>query len=257
MDLIRRGLIVALIATAAVCVAQQSSGGMAEMPGMDMSGIDPSKAASPAELGHTMQSMTMKHMDMGPHMKMTELRTPKPGDEERADKIVAELRSSIEKYKDVRVAEADGYKEFAPNVPSPMKHFTNWSYAMKALFTFDPGKPTSLLYEKHGSEYKLIGAMYTAPKRYSEDDLDKRVPLSIAQWHEHVNFCMPPKDQRQEVFQTHPRFGLNGSITTKDECAAAGGKFYPVVFNWMVHVYPWEKTPQEMWSMERQHGHTD
>jgi hypothetical protein len=62
----------------------------------------------------------MRHMDMGPHMKMTELRPPKPGDQERADEIVAKLRPAIEKYRDVKAAEADGYKEFALNVPSPM-----------------------------------------------------------------------------------------------------------------------------------------
>jgi hypothetical protein len=161
---------------------------------------------------------------------------------------VAKLRPAIETYRDVKAAEADGYKEFALNVPSPMKHFTNWKYAMKAIFTFDPTEPTSLLYEKDGSTYKLIGAIYTAPKRYSADDLDKRVPLSIAQWHEHVNFWMPPKDQRPEMLGPNPRFGLKGSITTKEECQAGGGRFYPVVFNWMVHVYPFEQTREEMWS---------
>ena len=52
----------------------------------------------------------------------------------------------------------------------------------------------------------------------------------------------------------HPRFGFKGSITTQEECQAAGGKFYPVVFNWMVHVYPFEQMREEMWSVERQHN---
>ncbi|MGB8583682.1 MAG: hypothetical protein WCD47_22885 [Candidatus Sulfotelmatobacter sp.] len=46
----------------------------------------------------------------------------------------------------------------------------------------NPRHPTSLLYEKHGDDYKLIGVMYTAPKRFGEDQLDQRVPLSVAQW---------------------------------------------------------------------------
>ncbi len=37
---------------------------------------------------------------------------------------------------------------------------------------FNPEHPTSLLYEKHGDDYKLIGVMYTAPKRLGEDELD-------------------------------------------------------------------------------------
>ena len=98
--------------------------------------------------------------------------------------------------------------------------------------------------EQHGDSYKLIGAMYTAPKRYQEDDLDKRVPLSVAQWHEHVNLCQPSKGQEREMLSAHPRFGLNGSITTKEECEAAGGN--------MVHVYPFEKNPKDVWSLERQ-----
>ena len=50
-----------------------------------------------------------------------------------------------------------------------MYHFTNYRYAMEAAFNFNPEHPTSLLYEKHGDDYKLIGVMYTAPKRLSED----------------------------------------------------------------------------------------
>ncbi len=70
---------------------------------------------------------------------------------------------------------------------------------MEAAFRFNPEHPTSLLYEKHGDEYKLIGVMYTAPKRFTEDQLDERIPLSVAQWHEHVNFCAPPADRRKEM----------------------------------------------------------
>ena len=243
--------------TVLVLVLQASSQEHSSMGGMDHSSMPmPEKAGSP-EMQQAV--MSMKHADMGPHMKMTELRPTKPGDRERADKIVAELRSSMEKYQDYHAALDDGYKIFLPNVKTPMKHFTNWHYAMEALFRFNPEHPTSLLYEQHGDSYKLIGAMFTAPKRFNEDDLDKRVPLSIAQWHEHVNLCRPPKGQEQEMLSAHARFGLNGSITTKEECEAAGGKFYPVVFNWMVHVYPFAKNPQDVWSLERQmpHHHAD
>jgi hypothetical protein len=59
-----------------------------------------------------MKSISMMHMDMGPHMKMAELRPPKPGGQERANEIVAKLRPAIEKYRDVKVADADGYKRY-------------------------------------------------------------------------------------------------------------------------------------------------
>jgi hypothetical protein len=150
-----------------------------------------------------------------------------------------------EKYLDYHTALADGFKIFHPEIRQKMYHFTNYGYAMEAAFHFNPEHPTSLLYEKHGDDYKLIGVMYTAPKRLTEDQLDERVPLSVAQWHEHVNFCRPPADRRAEMLSPHPQFGLRGSITTQEACDAAGGTFMPVVFNWMVHVYPFEKDPSE------------
>jgi hypothetical protein len=84
--------------------------------------------------------------------------------------------------------------------------------------------------------------MYTAPKRFTEDDLNERIPLSIAQWREHVNFCSPPADRKKELFDPNATFGLRGSIVTKEDCAANGGTFRPIIFNWMVQVYPLEKT---------------
>jgi hypothetical protein len=138
-----------------------------------------------------------------------------------------------------------------------MYHFTNYGYAMEARFRFNPEHPTSLLYEKHGEDYKLIGVMYTAPKSLGEDQLDERVPLSVAQWHEHVNFCAPPPDRRKELLAPHPQFGLRGSITAQEACDAAGGTFHPVIFNWMVHVYPFEKDQASIWSVNRQHGDAD
>lgn len=192
------------------------------------------------------------HDHMGPHMHMSALRSTEAGDAEKAQQVVDQARQALEKYRDYHVALADGFKIFLPNVPQPMYHFTNTAYAVEAAFVFDPTRPTSLLYEKHGNDYKLIGAMYTAPYRFSEDQLNQRIPLSVAQWHQHVNMCRPPKGRELEMLAKKPQFGLNGSIATPEACAAAGGTFMPHVFGWMVHLYPWEKTPDAIWSVERQ-----
>ena len=228
--------------------------------GMDMPGHDISKMNSANEDcvsgAHAIHSME-GHINMGPHMKMTSLRQAKAGDAERAQKVADEARQAAEKYRDYHVAVADGFKIFHPEVPQKMYHFTNYAYAMEAALRFNPEHPTSLLYEKHGDNYKLIGVMYTAPKRFTEEQLDQRIPLSVAQWHEHVNLCMPPAEKQKEALSPHPQFGLRGSITTQDACEAAGGKFSPVVFNWMVHLYPFEKDQSGMWSLERQHGDAD
>ncbi len=220
-----------------------------KMSGMnmpDMSGMNNDGSA------HAMLSMADRKMDMGPHMKMTTLRDLKPGDQEKADQVVTAARKVAEKYADYKVALADDYKIFLPNVPQRQYHFTNYRYAFDAAIEFNAEHPTSLLYEKDGEEYKLIGVMYTAPKNANWNELDQRIPLSIAQWHAHINLCMPPADRKKEAWGPNAKFGLAGSITTRDACEAAGGKFMPQIFGWMVHVYPFEQKPEDIWSVERQ-----
>src|SRR5882672_2587755 len=219
--------------------------GMRDMVGMNDDGT-----------AHAMRSMEDRQMSMGPHMKMTTLRDLKPGDQEKADEVVAAARKAAEKYTDYKVALADGYKIFLPNLPQRQYHFTNYRYAFEAAISFNPEHPTSLLYEKHGRDFTLIGVMYTAPKNANWNELEQRIPLSVAQWHAHINMCIPPSDRRNEAWGLNAKFGLVGSITTKTDCDAAGGKFMPQIFGWMVHVYPFEKKPEAIWSVERQ-AHMD
>ena len=253
-----------VILAASFAVAQKQSGDMAGMDMShsstqdqthamhDMTGMEGDASAM------AMNSMESRHMDMGPHMKMSTLRAPRSGDQQKADEIVTAARAAAEKYKDYKVALADGYKIFLPNVPQKQYHFTNYRYAWQARKHFDPSHPTSLLYEKNGDGYKLIGVMYTARKDATEDELNERVPLSVAQWHAHVNLCLPSDYKRREdVLPNSTQFGLRGSIATKEACDAAGGKFYPQVFGWMVHVYPFEQKQADIWSVERQHNHMD
>jgi hypothetical protein len=229
----------------------------------DMSDMTDTEMRDMAGMGsdatsHAMRSMQHRQMDMGPHMKMTTLRDLKPGDQEKADQVVEVARKVAAKYVDYKVALADGYKIFLPNLPQKQYHFTNYRYAFEAAFSFNPEYPTSLLYEKHGDDYTLIGVMYTAPKKFTWNELDQRIPLSIAQWHAHVNLCIPPPDRKNEAWGPNARFGLAGSIATRDACDAAGGKFMPQIFGWMVHVYPLEQKPEDIWSVERQaHDHMD
>jgi hypothetical protein len=223
---------------------------MTDMAMPDMKGMNNDGSA------HAMLSMADRQMDMGPHMKMTTLRDLKPGDQEKADQVVTAARTAAEKYTDYKVALADGYKIFLPNLPQKQYHFTNYRYAFEAAISFNPEHPTSLLYEKDGGGYKLIGVMYTAPKNANWNDLDQRIPLSIAQWHAHINMCLPPAERRNEAWGPKAKFGLLGSITTKDECETAGGKFMPQIFGWMVHVYPFEQKTEDIWSVGRQ-AHMD
>src|SRR5258708_2933705 len=118
-------------------------------------------------------------------------------------------------------------------------HFTNNWLAVKEAFRFDPAKPTSLLYTKEANgHFKLIGAMYTAPKRWGPDKLDERIPLSIPRSHKHVNWCLPKKGETERWLERkdgQPVFGPGSPVATKSACEAVGGNFQDTVFGWMIH----------------------
>ena len=212
------------------------------MPGMTMDARD----ASVGEHGAMLEMEYMNHRDTL-HMHMT---APRPGtaeDQRRAEELVEQLRAGIEKYRDYRAALNDGFKIFLPNVPQQEYHFTNYQNGFLESFTFDPARPTSLLYRKTRDGFVLVGAMYTMPKSASEDQLNERVPLSVATWHQHTNLCVPPRGTGRKP--DWMKFGLRGSISTQKACDAAGGKFYPLIFGWMVHVYPYEDTTAKIFAM--------
>jgi len=213
-----------------------------KMPGMSMD-IDDAKSSEQAAT----QDMTHMHHGDSLHMHMTSSRPQTAADIERANQIVKELRAGIEKYKDYQVALREGYKIFLPNLPQPEYHFTNYTNGFLEAFTFDPARPTSLLYRPTANGYELVGAMYTMPKRATEEELNERVPLSVGTWHLHTNLCVPPKRERKNADWT--KFGLRGSIATQEACDAAGGTFHPVIFGWMVHVYPYQDSTEKIFAM--------
>ena len=188
---------------------------------------------------------------MAGHMYMTTLRPIQPGDQQKADAIAAAAKTAMEPYRDYHKALADGYEIFLPNIPQPQYHFTKLEYGLAARSHFDPTKPTSLLYTKTtDGGYKLVGAMYTARVDATEDEINQRIPLSIAHWHQHINFCKAPEGRKREYFGSNAKFGLLGSITTKEACDTEGGEFHPHIFGWMVHVYPYETDPKKVWAVD-------
>jgi hypothetical protein len=195
----------------------------------------------------TMQNNHMTHMQG--HMLMSTPWPMQPGDQQKADAVLAAAKAAIAPYQDYRKALADGFVIFLPNLPQPQYHFTNNANGWNARKHFDPSKPTSLLYKKTpDGGYQLVGAMYTDRVDATEAELNDRIPLSIAHWHQHTNFCEAPAGQVSGYFGPDAKFGLLGSISTKQACDAAGGKFIPHVFGWMVHVYPFETDPKKIWA---------
>ena len=212
----------ALATYAAPAPAQHPASEMPEMEAMDSSVVMATEMALDA------------------HMRMTAPRRATPGDSTRLRALHEEMRRALGKYRDVRLAEDDGFRRFLPNLKQPVYHYTNWRWALEAAFTFSPEKPTSLLYrERPDGSLELVGAMYTAPARASESELDARLPLGLVRWHQHINWCLPPRGEPArwgEVRDGQPVFGPRSPIANREACDAVGGRFKPRLFGWMVHV---------------------
>ena len=153
---------------------------------------DPAPAAPMAPMG-SMASPAPMHAGHMAHMAVTDLRPERPGDRQRADAIVAGAKRAMARYPDVAAAEQAGFKKFLPGIPLPIEHYTSAAFAREQWAgQLDPEHPTSLIFERHGSDLALVGVMYTAAASVTPDRLDALVPMSIARWHRHVDYCFAP-----------------------------------------------------------------
>ena len=232
-----------LIGVTLVGLAQQNP------PQDNMAGMDMSGSGEMGDMGPSMAAMAG-------HMYVTPLRARQPGDEERAQAVVAAVKAMMDRYKDYKKALADGFVIANPKLDQPQYHFNNEANTREADLHFDPTKPTSLLYRRTPTEnYKLEGVMFTARPGATEDELNERIPLSMAHWHKHINFCAAPADRVKEYLGEHPKFGMFGSIRTKEACDTERGTFFPVMFTWMIHVFPYEKDFKDVFSMNDDVAH--
>ncbi len=198
-------------------------------PAMEMAG-------TPAGMPMTEHS----HLTAGPHIATAPGGAPTEAERQQAEQIRAVARAAFEKYRDYRQALQDGYVVFAPEVPQDVYHFINYRQTMRNQGAVDPLRPTALLYRKVGDGWEWYGVMYSAPYETRPEALDRIYPRSLGEWHAHVNICLPPNAgswlNNLEAAVNDPQFGFEGSIATRAACSAAGGRFYPDVLGWMVHV---------------------
>jgi len=83
-----------------------------------------------------------KMIAMSKHMAYSNPRPLAAADSAKAAQVINELRQSIVKYQDVKVAEGDGYKMFAPEIKNqPQYHFTKGWNAIRNQWVFDPARP--------------------------------------------------------------------------------------------------------------------
>jgi hypothetical protein len=178
-------------------------------------------------------------------MRMGPRRAATAADSARASGIVVAARAALSQYVDVKVAERDGFHNNAPGLTDlSIYHYNSLlNFGAADRGAFDVTKPVSLLYKKddHG-QLRLVGAMYATTASAAPEHLDALLPISMAHWHEHVNFCYPGhilagaaplKMDARRVFWS----ALFLSITSASECQQAGGQFVPVEGGWMAHVY--------------------
>ncbi len=146
-------------------------------------------------------------------------------------------KQATAKYQDVRVAQAEGYKQIGPDLPGMGVHF---------VLTLEPGgfdveRPPILVYQKNPDApggYTLAGVTYLFNAAAGPDGqpLDPPFPKSLARWHRHTNICMLP--------------GLaNPHGLTEGQCREQGGHFVAEA-PWMVHAWIWKDSPAGVFSDE-------
>ena len=93
---------------------------------MDMSAMD-STDQHATQAAHEAMSGSMA---ADPHLTLTPTRPGTGADTARAAALVLEMRRALERYGDVRSAEADGFRRFLPGVRQPVYHYTSWRSAL-------------------------------------------------------------------------------------------------------------------------------
>jgi len=257
----RPSIVIPLLATLALPLASSAGaqgghvhGGHAPTAGASAGAADSASMAAATERAMGGHAGHGGHHDARAmaHLRMSPVRVATAADSERAADLVVALREATAQYRDVRRAEADGYRLFAPQLKEQrVYHYTRNRSAIAEAFRFDAERPTSLLYVKAADgSMRLYGAMYTAPKRVSLEELDRRVPLSMTRWHRHVDICVPKRRERTRWVEKDStgamKFGPAGSIATEAACDAEGGRWLDSIFGWMVHVNAWADDPREV-----------
>ncbi len=187
-------------------------------------------------------------MMMGDHMQMSVKPPAQPGDAARAARIEAAARTVVDHYRDAATAVRDGYAPYFDSGKMGAEiHYVNLQYSAQERQQIDYAHPGAILYKRAPQGLVAVGVMYSAAPDADAAELNARVPLSVAPWHRHVNICKARDIPLTDQMQSDSKFGFRGSIHTEDACQQADGKWLPVVFGWMTHVYPNASGAANIW----------
>ncbi len=189
-----------------------------------------------AESGSTM-SMEHQHgsMAMGHDHHMGTSVPVTYAELENTAALLQTARQATEKYRDVRVAEADGYHAMGPDVPGMGLHYVGPSDGSK----FDVAHPAILLYEKSAEDkngLSLVGVSYLFKASEGSDGqpLNAPFPKSLANWHRHENLCVLTDNS------------VKANLSA-EQCGTEGGHFTAET-QWMVHAWIWKQSPAGIFS---------
>lgn len=133
------------------------------------------------------------------------------------------VTAATSKYRDVSVAEAEGFRLVVRELPGMGAHFVRLSNARSA--TFDPTLPNMLLYKQNAGGWDLMAVGYILSKESFPQPPDY---FPGAHWHSHQMLC---------IFSS----GLVGSMP-ENECRTKGG-FWVDDTGWMLHVWLYRENP--------------
>jgi hypothetical protein len=197
-------------------------------------------------------SVPSSHHDMNMHAGMETTHehhmAPAVGltftDLEQTASQLEKARHATEKYRNVNVAEADGYRAIGPDVPGMGIHYVHVAGDRQSgqephSAAFDIERPDILLYEKDSSApsgYALVGVSYLLTANSDTDGQPKNPPFpkALASWHRHSDLCVFPDRT------------VKGDLS-EDQCNAKGGQFTELT-QWMIHAWIWKDSPAGVFS---------
>jgi len=256
--MIRIVAITSALTIAALSVAIAAVKGFAAAPApCATSCIVAEHTPTPAPAMGGMSGMPMGgDMSMGPHMTLTALRPPQDGDRQRADAIRRDAARDADQIRGLSSRRSRRFQALLAEHPAAALSFHElgqWFGGPRAIRSH--ASYVAAVRERRAAAINS-SAPCTPPRAMrTPDQLNARIPLSIAHWHQHVNMCWGPAGTpASDYFGPNARFGLQGSIATPSACDSAGGRFQPVLFNWMVHVYPFETDQAKIWQVDMPGG---
>lgn len=156
------------------------------------------------------------------------------------DHMLERAKAATAKYRDVRVAERDGYIT-APTlyVANQGLHYINITHFPNASHPgFDLLHPPVLVYNRVDGKLALSGLMYYMPYHTAPRRLAAIFPASMASWHTHINICVAGAGGQGLLAPTARVLPLHSAAA----CATAHGTFIPHL-GWMVHAWLWDTKP--------------